>query len=276
MATIHQFARKSETATLRCTSCGKTTDVVCSCGASYEYIAPGKLAAKAVEDNPGMSDRDIADKIGVSDTTVLRARKSTASKEAVEEKRTGKDGKTRRMPKRRERRRRNDATAEAKAAAAVLDQGKTYKEAATESGLDGSVQIMKIAAAREEGRREVSAELLDAAAAENFSEKGALRIDDAIRIHKARLDKQFEQRVNEEVRRRIDAADDTTRKHVKELHLQNLNLQRIVTQRGVFTETQYRQMLMLCHPDSSAGPKLKAELLQVLVENKIRLIKPDK
>jgi hypothetical protein len=60
------------------------------CGAPY--IAAGARAAKAVAENPGMSDRAIAAELGVSDTTVLRARKSGASN-AAPETRTGKDGK---------------------------------------------------------------------------------------------------------------------------------------------------------------------------------------
>jgi len=39
------------------------------CGAPY--IAAGARAAKAVAENPGMSDRAIAAELGVSDTTVL-------------------------------------------------------------------------------------------------------------------------------------------------------------------------------------------------------------
>src|SRR5262249_48055719 len=77
-------------------------------------------------------------------------------------------------------------------------------------------------------------------------------------------------------RRRIEAANDATRAANKELRLENFSLTRILSERGVFTETQYRQMLMLCHPDNSASPKVKAELLQILVEKKIRLIKADK
>lgn len=107
-----------------------------------------------------------------------------------------------------------------------------------------------------------------------FSDKSKATIADAIRIKTTRLDKQFEQVVNAEVRRRIDAANDAMRANYARLSQENLNLTRIVSQRGVFTETQYRQMLMLCHPDSSASPELKAELLQVLVQNKTRLIKP--
>ena len=45
------------------------------------------------------SNRAIAAEIGVSEPSVRRARRSTASNDAVEEKRVGKDGKARRMPK---------------------------------------------------------------------------------------------------------------------------------------------------------------------------------
>lgn len=154
------------------------------------------------------------------------------------------------------------------------DANMSYKDIALDTQV-GARQVRHIV---EEERiwRAAQAELLDAAAAERFSESSKLRVQDAIRIHKAHLEKQFELRVNEEVRRRIDAADDATRKHAKELHLQNINLQRMVSERGVFTETQFKQMLMLCHPDSSAGPELKAALLQVLIENKNKLVKPAK
>lgn len=124
--------------------------------------------------------------------------------------------------------------------------------------------------ARKEARQTI---LEDQAIDTGLSPKSKITLADAIRIHKSRLDKQFTQRVSEEVRRQIDAANDATRANNKKLHLENINLQRIVGQHGVFTETQYKQMLLLCHPDSSASPQLKAELLQILIENKVKLIK---
>ena len=74
------------TVTVRCTACGKLGEVKpsCGCGAAFEYISPGELAAKAIVDNPGMSDRALADKLGIGAETVRRARKSTAPNEAVE------------------------------------------------------------------------------------------------------------------------------------------------------------------------------------------------
>jgi hypothetical protein len=89
---------------------------------------------------------------------------------------------------------------------------------------------------------------------------------------KARLDRQIEQRVNEEVRRRIDAADDFVREDNKRLSQENLALQRIVGQRGVFTKTQFRQMVMLCHPDDPLSDEVRAELLQLLLKNETKLV----
>ena len=100
------------------------------------------------------------------------------------------------------------------------------------------------------------------------------KFEAAIRIHKARLDKQFEQRVYEEVRRRIDTADNSVREQNKELSLKNFDLERIVGQRGVFTKAQFRQMQLLCHPDNSASEKTRAELTQLLIDNEKRLVKP--
>jgi hypothetical protein len=53
-------------------------------------------AAEAIARNPEKSDRAIADEIGVSQPTVSRARKRTDTDVSVP--RTGKDGKTRKMP----------------------------------------------------------------------------------------------------------------------------------------------------------------------------------
>lgn len=154
---------------------------------------------------------------------------------------------------------------------AVENDGKTQKQAGQEQGV--SEQVVKTALAREEGRRETLNELLDAADVKNFSDKGALKIENAIRIHQARLDKQFEQRVNEEVRKRIEAADNFVRQENKRLREENVALQRIVGQRGVFTKAQFRQMQMLCHPDNSASEKLRAELSRVLIDNENKLIR---
>ncbi len=81
-----------------CTSCGATVDAACDCGAPY--MPAGQRAASAIAANPQMSDRAIAQQIGVSQPTVSRARQSTETDVSVDEPRIGLDGKTRRMPRR--------------------------------------------------------------------------------------------------------------------------------------------------------------------------------
>lgn len=219
----------------------------------------------------GFTEQQIATQLGVTQKTISQDLNGVYT-QGINSHRTSKRGRKGEGRPKGKRRARNSTVVEQAVASLVLDQGKTQKAAVAELEV-GSEQIAKTAVAREQGRREMMAELLDAAAAKNFSDKGKLRIEDAIRIHTARLNKQFEQRVNEEVRRRIAAADDATRASNKELRKENAVLQRIVHNRAVFTLEQFRQMQMLCHPDSSASEKTKAQLSQLLAENKIKLVK---
>jgi hypothetical protein len=80
---------------LKCSSCGIEVDAGCNCGAPY--VPAGERAVAAIAANPEKSTRAIADATGLSEPTVRRARKSTASCDAVE-KRIGKDGRVRRLP----------------------------------------------------------------------------------------------------------------------------------------------------------------------------------
>src|SRR5258708_2939450 len=75
---------------LHCSECGATAKASCACGVSY--LPAGEFAAKVVAKNPEMSNGAIAEKFGVSEATIRRARNSVTSNDATE-KRTGKDGK---------------------------------------------------------------------------------------------------------------------------------------------------------------------------------------
>lgn len=82
-----------------CSSCGATVDAACDCG--LPYMPAGQRAAAAVAANPQMSDRAIAQELGVGSNTVRRARERTAPHGAVDgEPRVGLDGKVRRLPRR--------------------------------------------------------------------------------------------------------------------------------------------------------------------------------
>lgn len=94
-ATVHKL--RPSTAGLRCSECGATAKAACNCGA--DYIPAGRMAARAIAAHPEKSDRAIAADLGVSDRTVNRARKSTATNDAVRQ-RIGKDGKARKLPQR--------------------------------------------------------------------------------------------------------------------------------------------------------------------------------
>jgi hypothetical protein len=95
-ADVLQFPIKTK---LVCTACGATGTGSCNCNAPY--VAPSERAEAAVKANPGKSDRDIAREEGVSPTTVGKARKQLSSTGQLKhvEKRTGKDGRKRAMPK---------------------------------------------------------------------------------------------------------------------------------------------------------------------------------
>jgi hypothetical protein len=82
------------TVALECPQCGAAGQGSCHCG--VPYIPAGERAKKAVAENPELSDRAIAAEIDVDKNVVSRARKSTGAPAPV---RTGKDGKRRKMPK---------------------------------------------------------------------------------------------------------------------------------------------------------------------------------
>ncbi|WMT71327.1 hypothetical protein [Bradyrhizobium sp. Ash2021] len=65
---------------------------------SADFPDAGERAAKAFEENPEMSDRAIAAKIGVAHPTVGEARKATGDNLPVA-KRTGRDCKKRKPPR---------------------------------------------------------------------------------------------------------------------------------------------------------------------------------
>jgi hypothetical protein len=79
-------------ALLACEACGAEAYASCNCGKLYK---PKQLAAKAIADNPGKSNRALAKEHGLSEPTVRRAR--TASPDAVD-RRIGLDGKARKQP----------------------------------------------------------------------------------------------------------------------------------------------------------------------------------
>jgi hypothetical protein len=162
------------------------------------------------------------------------------------------------------------------AASRVLDGDEGVVKVA--KGLNVSEQVVIRSVEHERGYREAFAELLDAAAAEKFKEKGVLTIRNAIRIQKSHQDRQFGQLVQAEVLKRIAAADDAMRQHNKDLLKENHQLHQSLGAQGVFTLDQYNALRKAMHPDRIqrfGDARLIEECnlaTQLLTEKKDRLI----
>jgi hypothetical protein len=78
-----------------CTGCGAEANASCNCG--KPYVPKAQRAKEAIEAKPHLSNVAIAKDIGVDEKTVRKAR-ATSDQSEVDEKRTGRDGKVRRMP----------------------------------------------------------------------------------------------------------------------------------------------------------------------------------
>jgi hypothetical protein len=73
-ATVLPFVQKAKPNQLRCTKCGTTIDAQCDCGVPYDLIKASALAKIGLKETPTESDRSIARRMGVSDTTVRNVR----------------------------------------------------------------------------------------------------------------------------------------------------------------------------------------------------------
>jgi len=146
---------QTTTMMLECSACGAKANAECACG--VEYVPAGTRAAAAIAKNPEKSDRAIAAEIGVSDRTINRARKTTATDVAVGTKRTGKDGRTRQVPQTKNSRRQMDmpkTDAVREAIRATVVAGKTIDRQAWAKKLSVSVATVQRAESAERGRLE--------------------------------------------------------------------------------------------------------------------------
>jgi hypothetical protein len=70
-----------------CTKCGAETNASCNCGVTY--VPAAKRVAKYDRENPGRSNRAVANDLGVDEKTVRKARADRSAPDEV----TGRDGK---------------------------------------------------------------------------------------------------------------------------------------------------------------------------------------
>jgi len=105
-----------------------------------------------------------------------------------------------------------------------------------------------------------------------FTPKGKISIEKAIALHKKRLDRTFQQKVGEEVRREIDRADSAARQQLAQLRKENLQLSQIVRQSAVFTPDDYKTILACLHPDNSASQDKRARAFDLFKQKERRLV----
>jgi hypothetical protein len=246
---------------LRCTACGVQAEAKCSCRKPYDYIPAHKAAALALTAHPDWSDRRLAEAIGVSDQTIGRTRKASPTN-VEDKKRIRKDG---RAFGPRKRKVKNPPEIEAKAAALVIDHGLTLAKAAAESGINGSVQVMKTAVAKEEGRRERDADPV--ITPDMLSLSAQEKLEAAIRQRQRIVEAQFEHRVQTELRRRVE-----------ELVLPAFREEQedaafvIKSRKGIFREAEYNAILRCLHPDLNPTSEQKNEAFRLWHERKLALM----
>ena len=143
--------------------------------------------------------------------------------------------------------RKNSPEAETNAAALVLDQGKSLEQAATETGV-GSVQVLKVAVAREQGRRQGRAEPQIDPATLSISAQEKLAI--ATRQMERRLQASYDETV------RVGIVDGTKEylesyviPHYAELEKRYRDIVDSRT-RGIMDRKTYRLILSCLHTDS--------------------------
>lgn len=136
---------------------------------------------------------------------------------------------------------RKNESAKAKAAAKlVLDEEKTYSEAEAEFGLSNTV--IRSAVAREEGRREASAEPdIDP---ETFPKSWKQKFDATMARYQRKLDLELESRVHSEFRAAVQG-------YIDNFHEAEAMYHRVIKgRRGLLSKSTFMLILSCLHPDS--------------------------
>jgi hypothetical protein len=143
-------------------------------------------------------------------------------------------------PSKPHRAKKNAPEAEAIAASLYLDQGMTREQAASSAGV--GEKVVQLAVAREEGRREVlAAPPIDAA---TLTMPAQEKLAIALRQQARQQDRDFEQRVLDECRKRLDEM--ILPHHAKKL----ADAQAIIAARkGVMSRANFKKILACLHPD---------------------------
>ena len=259
---------------LVCRDCGAPGQGSCLCDAPY--VTPGERAKAAAVDpaNADKGDRMLADELGVSHTTVQRARKSVGTNVPTE-KRKGKGGK------------KYKATKPPKPAPPI----KTVDDKGRVAGVDIKVDPPLWQAFNEKAQREqksATAKIAELIISEiepsadlrvELPKTAQEKLDATIRHHRRKLDAEHEARlcgVDEEVRLRVIAENKDYLAMVKEQEAkaradEKLWREIIDNHRPLFTADQFKTILMCLHPDGHRTADKLSEAFRLFNGKKVQL-----
>ena len=236
-------AEKELSYQLRCLECGAATTPVpsCECRGKFDYIAPSELAEWAVKTYPEKSDRVIGEEFGISDRTVNRARASTATNDAVE-KRTGRDGRTRRMPQRQSK---PPGVKQAQRSINLHPEvWEQLKAQCTVSGVSVAERIGQLLTAT------IDPEIDPNALPKTAQDKLAA----AIRQHRRKLDSEYDQRRMKEIADHIKRIMPTLQQEKNDAYERERTYREFMQkQKKIMTVADFMFVLSCLHPDSRAS-----------------------
>jgi transposase-like protein len=259
---------------LVCSDCGAPGEGSCRCGAPY--VSPGVRAEAAVKATPDDSDRTIADRIGVDQKTVFRARKKLGEAHASTEKRKGKDGKTY-TAKRKRRTKKTDPVKDK--IADLVNQGLTSPVIAATVGVEGRAvrHVIEHEEIREAARQEAFAEIVGtkeftkATAAQKLEAFKRMVERELNAKHAERmrgLDEEVRLRVvakNKEYLAKLNAMEEKARETV-ELYQKFTN-----NHKALFTIEQFKTILMCLHPDGQRTEEKLSSAFRLFNAKKLQL-----
>jgi hypothetical protein len=249
-----------------CTKCGAFAEPKCSCGAEYKFLPPSKLAEIAIKNNPNRSDRSIAAELGVSHTTVIRARQSTGTNVPVGDKRVGLDGKHRRVGKRESTRGR--ATPQLDKACAIIRKKIEANEPINQKKLQAEYGISHVtfdmAITAEMARKKLldSEPIIDPT---TLPKTAQAKLAAALRQQQREQTQIFEQRVAAEYQKRFDKHFPDMQKRYNEAYQAKSDYERFLgQQKKIMTRAEFMLLMMCVHDDPNVSAAKRTEAAQLL------------
>jgi len=292
MDNVVQFADirqdTQEAQTLHCTKCGTQHEAKCSCGVGCIYMTKKDAAARSRTAHPDWTDIQIAEAIGVSNSTVNRAKDQLSQDEKVG-KRTGKDGKQRpatykkrnkdKPPRPREGKRGQGPAPQLDKAREIirplLEAGKTISphKLEKEHGISHVTFDMALTAetarrkAIEEAKAALTEEALAAAIEAQLPKSAKEKLDAADRARAKKRaqeeEAEFTRRVQEHLARVVPGVQEAKNKAFEaERRYQKF----MASQKKIFTPQQWMKIWRCLHPDNSASAETRTEAFQLFEE----------